>query len=112
MRLSKPQLRCDRRVRRWGATASGRVKRLTQGWPIDSEATGVLHGSPGPRAVVVPDLQLGDGGSAGDPENRSQNLNSLLGKILRIEVNEDSYSTPLDNPFKNRKDAKNEIWHY
>tara|TARA_X000001036_G_C20681380_1_gene806025 strand:+ start:1720 stop:2790 length:1071 start_codon:yes stop_codon:yes gene_type:complete len=57
-------------------------------------------------------ISLGDGGSAGDPENRSQNLNSLLGKILRIEVNEDSYSTPLDNPFKNRKDAKNEIWHY
>ena len=57
-------------------------------------------------------ISLGDGGSAGDPEGRGQNLNSLLGKILRIEPKENSYDIPLDNPFYNTDNsAKKEIWH-
>jgi glucose/arabinose dehydrogenase len=47
-------------------------------------------------------IGLGDGGSAGDPGNRAQNLDSLLGKILRIDVNDTSggrnYGIPVDNP--------------
>ena len=45
-------------------------------------------------------IGLGDGGSGGDPQNRAQNQAELLGKILRIDVNQsDSYGIPSDNPF-------------
>ena len=44
----------------------------------------------------------GDGGSVGDPDNRAQNSNDLLGKILRIDVNAGvPYAIPRDNPFVN-----------
>jgi len=56
-------------------------------------------------------IALGDGGSGGDPQNRAQNMNDLLGKILRIDVDKgDSYNVPADNPFVNQADAKAEIW--
>jgi glucose/arabinose dehydrogenase len=43
---------------------------------------------------------LGDGGSAGDPGNRAQNPDELLGKILRIDVDHgDPYGIPRDNPY-------------
>lgn len=49
-------------------------------------------------------IGLGDGGSAGDPENRSQNPDELLGKILRVDVDHgDPYAIPADNPFKGGK---------
>jgi glucose/arabinose dehydrogenase len=44
-------------------------------------------------------IALGDGGSQGDPENNAQNPTSLLGKILRIDVDSSSpYGIPADNP--------------
>jgi len=50
---------------------------------------------------------LGDGGSQGDPNGNSQNTGVLLGKILRIDVNNgDPYGIPSDNPFGN------EVWAY
>ena len=58
-------------------------------------------------------LSVGDGGGGGDPFNNSQNLGSLLGKILRINVNRGNpYSIPEDNPFINRAGARKEIWAY
>lgn len=58
-------------------------------------------------------IASGDGGSGGDPQDRAQSLSTLLGKILRIDVNNDSpYAIPSDNPFINTDSAKKEIWAY
>ena len=58
-------------------------------------------------------IGMGDGGSAGDPGNRAQSLNSLLGKILRIDVNGTSgsrqYRIPSSNPYVGRT-GRDEIW--
>ncbi|MAB84035.1 MAG: glucose dehydrogenase [Phycisphaerae bacterium] len=52
-------------------------------------------------------IGMGDGGGAGDTSNSAQNLNSLLGKMLRIDVDSGSpYSIPAGNPFND------EIWSY
>lgn len=61
-------------------------------------------------------LGLGDGGSGGDPNNNGQNVNVLLGKILRIDVNPPfsaglQYAIPADNPLAGGGGAK-EIWAY
>ncbi len=57
-------------------------------------------------------IGLGDGGSAGDPQNNSQSVNSLLGKMLRIDVDQgDPYGIPPDNPF-NDGTGLPEIWAY
>jgi glucose/arabinose dehydrogenase len=57
---------------------------------------------------------MGDGGSGGDPGNRAQSLNTLLGKMLRIDVDADSdlvpYVIPGNNPFTQTPGALPEIW--
>jgi len=58
-------------------------------------------------------IAMGDGGSQGDPHNNGQSLSTLLGKILRIDVNHGSpYSSPSTNPFVHRSGARHEIWDY
>jgi len=57
----------------------------------------------------------GDGGSSGDPLNNAQQLNNLLGKVLRIDVNSGvPYGIPTSNPFYSSSDPtiKKEIWAY
>lgn len=57
----------------------------------------------------------GDGGSGGDPQQNGQNTQNLLGKILRIDVDNTSsnrsYAIPVDNPFATT-DGAPEIWAY
>jgi len=56
-------------------------------------------------------IGTGDGGSGGDPSNNAQNLNSLLGKMLRIDVNAGPpYGIPPNNPFIGDPAALPEIW--
>ena len=61
-------------------------------------------------------IGMGDGGSANDPGNRAQNLNELLGKILRIDVDHangsQGYSSPPDNPFFGSATGRDEIYAY
>ncbi len=59
-------------------------------------------------------LGLGDGGSGGDPENYAQTPGSLLGKIVRLDVDVQSanvnYGIPADNPFVGTEGFREEIW--
>jgi glucose/sorbosone dehydrogenase len=53
---------------------------------------------------------VGDGGTQGDPENDAQRLDSLLGKILRLDVDAGSPYIPPTNPFVGQIGAMGEIW--
>ncbi|MDQ3982216.1 MAG: PQQ-dependent sugar dehydrogenase, partial [Actinomycetota bacterium] len=66
----------------------------------------------GPDGMLY--IALGDGGSAGDPQNNGQRTDTLLGKILRVDVSSraDAYRIPADNPFVDRPTARGEIWDY
>jgi glucose/arabinose dehydrogenase len=57
-------------------------------------------------------IGTGDGGLIGDPFNNAQDRRSLLGKILRIDVESGKfpYAVPPDNPFLKRRDYRPEIW--
>ncbi len=55
-------------------------------------------------------IGTGDGGSGGDPGNRAQNVDSLLGKILRIDVSTPTYSIPQSNPLVGLP-GRDEIWN-
>ena len=56
-------------------------------------------------------IGTGDGGSGGDPQNNSQNKQSLLGKMLRIDVSTiTGYQVPPDNPFVGNTEYRSEIW--
>lgn len=57
-------------------------------------------------------LGTGDGGGGGDPFGNGQNLDTLLGKILRIDVSSLPYKVPPDNPFAGQAGKRPEIWAY
>jgi glucose/arabinose dehydrogenase len=68
----------------------------------------------GPDGMLY--LGIGDGGAAGDPQGHGQNLGTLLGSIIRIDVSQASssepYRIPPDNPFLDTPGAQPEIWAY
>ena len=57
-------------------------------------------------------IGLGDGGSGGDPWNNSQTPSTLLGKMLRIDIDAEGvpYGIPADNPFVGNDEVLDEIW--
>jgi glucose/arabinose dehydrogenase len=61
-------------------------------------------------------IGLGDGGGAGDPLGNAQDVSTVLGSILRIDVSGLSgpgdYEIPADNPFVGTEGAREEIWAY
>jgi glucose/arabinose dehydrogenase len=65
----------------------------------------------GPDGMLY--IAVGDGGAANDPFGHAQNLNSLLGKILRLDVRgAKGYAIPKDNPFVGKEKTRGEIWAY
>lgn len=72
----------------------------------------------GPDGLLY--ISSGDGGSGGDPQNNAQNLDSLLGKVLRIDVDADAfpgdaarnYAIPAGNPFAGATPGADEVWLY
>lgn len=58
-------------------------------------------------------IGTGDGGAAGDPWNNAERLDTLLGKLLRIDVvGQETYAIPRGNPFDPADGQKAEIWAY
>lgn len=81
---------------------------LTVNQPFSNHNGGQLQF--GPDGMLY--IGLGDGGSANDPQNNGQNPRSLLGKMLRINVepNLARYEVPADNPFVGNANYAPEIW--
>jgi glucose/arabinose dehydrogenase len=80
---------------------------LTISQPYENHNGGMLaFGSDGYLYIGT-----GDGGSGGDPQNNAQSLDTLLGKMLRIDIDqEEGYAVPADNPLPEHPYA--EIWAY
>jgi len=122
---SHPEFFVDYTASRAGQRIT-RVSRFTapakqSGGVASSEETVIEIDQPysnhkGGQIVFGPDgmlyIGMGDGGSAGDPAGNAQNLNSLLGKILRIDVSSKPYSIPADNPFKSVTASRGEVFAY
>jgi len=90
--------------------ASGRIL-LTIPQPFDNHKGGQLQF--GPDGYLY--IGMGDGGSAFDPACRAQRTDNLLGKMLRIDVDQNVstapfYGIPVDNPFRGPGDPPDEIW--
>jgi len=79
---------------------------LTQKQPYANHNGGALVFGPDGYLYIA----FGDGGSAGDPENRAQDTTTWLGKLLRIDVSKLPYTVPSDNLFVGKPGAKPEIW--
>lgn len=64
----------------------------------------------GPDGMLY--LGTGDGGGGGDPQGNAQNNNSLLGKMLRLDVSTLPYTIPSSNPFVGQVARRGEIWAF
>ncbi|MFE9296966.1 PQQ-dependent sugar dehydrogenase [Streptomyces niveus] len=82
---------------------------LTQTQPYENHNGGDIKFGPDGYLYIA----LGDGGAGGDPHGNGQKLDTLLGKILRIDpAGAEPYAIPSDNPFVDDPNAKDEIWSY
>jgi glucose/arabinose dehydrogenase len=79
--------------------------------PFANHNGGQLAFGPDGRLYIA----MGDGGSGNDPNGNAQNLNTLLGKILRIDPRPSGdrpYGIPPDNPFVGQSGRRAEIWAF
>ncbi len=90
------------------ASANSETVLLTVEQPYANHNGGMLAFGPDERLYVA----LGDGGSGGDPHGNGQNLGTLLGKLLRLDVSGVTGHGTEGNPFANRSGARPEIWSY
>ncbi|WP_329033414.1 PQQ-dependent sugar dehydrogenase [Streptomyces sp. NBC_01725] len=86
---------------------------LTQTQPYENHNGGDIKFGPDGYLYIA----LGDGGAGGDPHGNGQKLDTLLGKILRIDpaggrYSGKPYTIPKNNPFVNDPEARDEIWAY
>lgn len=108
----------------------GEARTVVSEWTVDP-ATGLAGGERvlleigqpyanhnGGQVVFGPDgylyIGMGDGGAGNDPHGNGQNLGTLLGDMLRIDVDhtgpDTPYAIPADNPFLGKAGARPEIW--
>lgn len=92
------------------ADPNSEVQYLIQNQPYPNHNGGSL--AFGPDGYLY--AGLGDGGSANDPLRAGQDISTLLGKVLRLDVDsiEGEYAIPPDNPFLQLETARPEIWAY
>ena len=90
------------------ADAGSELEVLTVAQPFANHNGG--HLAFGPDGFLY--VGLGDGGGGGDPQNNAQQLDTLLGKILRLDVGGRPFAVPPDNPFAGSAGARPEIWAY
>ncbi|MFH8990296.1 PQQ-dependent sugar dehydrogenase [Streptomyces sp. NPDC017940] len=82
---------------------------LTQTQPYSNHNGGDIKFGPDGYLYIA----FGDGGAGGDPHGYGQNLDTLLGKLLRIDPRGGKpYAIPKDNPFVGDPKARDEIWSY
>jgi glucose/arabinose dehydrogenase len=104
----------DTRVERYHAAPLADVADANSGTTIMSTPQPFANHNGG-MLLFGPDRMLwigmGDGGSGGDPQGNGQRLNTLLGKMLRIDVDRGTpYRIPSDNPYVAVDGARGEIW--
>lgn len=96
------------------ADATSELILLTINQPASNHNGGDMNFGPDGYLYIA----SGDGGGSGDPNNYAQSLNTLLGKLLRIDVdntsNGNNYAIPSTNPYLNDGNANTlpEIWAY
>lgn len=74
---------------------------------------GTHNGGPllfGPDGMLY--VGLGDGGAVGDPYDNAQDPRTLLGSVLRLNVDDLPYTVPSDNPFVRHPHRRGEVWAY
>lgn len=94
------------------ADPESRVEVLFVEQPFSNHNGGMLAFGPNDERLYI---GLGNGGGAGDPEGHGQDPGTLLGSMLRIDVNtgdEEGYFVPTSNPFFDDPDARDEVWAY
>src|SRR5688572_14539875 len=79
---------------------------LTIAQPFSNHNGGML--AFGPDGYLY--IGMGDGGSGFDPDNRAQNINDLLGKMLRLDIDQVPYGSPPSNPFFGAAPGRDEIY--
>ena len=106
----------DIAVARYTATLGSDVANAGSREPVITIPHPVQGNHNGGLALFGPDgmlyLGTGDGGGGGDPSNNAQNTNSLLGKLLRIDVTTLPYAIPGSNPLAGATPGADEIWAY